>query len=328
MEKNYIYILIRKFFENNLSKEMQLRFRSWLVNDVYQTEKEKAMEDIWENDSSVANHSTLHNLQQMHQRMHKLPATTIFTVKNILIAAAMLVLPFLGAGVAYQLLQRKYNGNKTELVECFVPNGSKKHFVLPDGSEVWLNAGSVLIYPEKFTDDTRTLYLGGEAFFNVKKNPAKPFIVKTQHVAVQALGTAFNVSSYPDSYKTITTLEEGKVRVDSKDGDKKSVTLLPDQQSTYDSKTGFMTKMHVDASRVSRWKEGYLFFQGVSFNEIVKTLERRFNITVNYEDSKYAGRTFTVKFNPDEGLIQVMDVLKEMVVGLQYRMKDNVLYIY
>lgn len=328
MEKNYIYILIRKFFDNSLSKDIQMHFRHWLVGGAYRAEKEKAMEDIWENDSSVANDSTLMHLQEMHRRMYKSPAKTLFTVKNILLVAAMMLLPFLGAVVAYQLMESKYSGNKVELMECFVPNGSKKQFILPDGSAVWLNAGSVLIYPEKFTDDTRTLYLGGEAFFNVVKDPEKPFIVKTQHVAVEALGTAFNVSSYSDSYKTITTLEEGKVKVDVKNGDNKSMTLLPDQQSTYDSKTGFMTKTHVDASHVSRWKEGYLFFQGVSFNEIVKTLERRFNVTVNYEDSKYAGRTFTVKFNPDEGLTQVMDVLKEMVVGLEYSVKDNVIYIY
>lgn len=103
--------------------------------------------------------------------------------------------------------------------------------------------------------------------------------------------------------------------------------LRPDEQVVYNNRLRTVSKEAVDARRVMQWKHGYLIFQGASFDYIVKTIERRFDVTINYETGKFAGRSFTMKFRPEEGLNQVLDILKEMVNGLNYRIKENVIYI-
>ena len=184
-----------------------------------------------------------------------------------------------------------------------------------------------MLYSARFEGNKRSIYLNGEASFKVAKDPDKPFIVKTGHMEVEALGTLFNVEAYSDSKLTIATLEEGKVRVTTDQASDKPIILCPNEQIIYNSQFGIVSREEVDAARVLQWKHGYLTFQGSSFDHIVKTIERRFDVTINYETNKFAERSFTMKFRPDEGLIQVLDILKEMVNGLHYRVKDNVIYI-
>ena len=97
------------------------------------------------------------------------------------------------------------------MAELFVPYGESRQVILPDGSQVWVDAGSLLVYPKDFTDtETRTVYLTGEASFTVRKNTEKPFIVKTTYLDVQALGTVFTVASYPADSCTSTILGRGE----------------------------------------------------------------------------------------------------------------------
>ena len=121
-------------------------------------------------------------------------------------------------------------------------------------------------------------------------------------MTVKALGTVFNLNAYSDQDVTIATLEEGKIQV-------------------------YPCLKQVDAGRVMQWTDGYLIFQTASFDQIVKTIERKFDVTINYETERFAGRSFTMKFNPDEGLKQVLEVMKEMIKGLNYKIKEDKVYI-
>jgi ferric-dicitrate binding protein FerR (iron transport regulator) len=199
--------------------------------------------------------------------------------------------------------------------------------VLPDNSQAWVNAGSMLIYPEKFSGDTRTVYLNGEANFSVAKDPEKPFIVSTNRINIEALGTVFNVQAYLDLPKITATLEEGKIRVETKSEHPQSLILLPNEQITYDHKTQLLVKKTVDARRVAMWKEGYLIFQEASLVEILRALEKRYNIVAQFDSGKYEGRTYTVRFSPEESLQETLDVLKEIIGGFNYKIKENTIYI-
>ena len=106
-----------------------------------------------------------------------------------------------------------------------------------------------------------------------------------------------------------------------------SLILLPNEQIIYNHRLETLALNTVDAGRVMQWTDGYLIFQTASFDQIVKTIERKFDVTINYETERFAGRSFTMKFNPDEGLEQVMEVMKEMIKGLNYKIKDNKVYI-
>ena len=215
MGKRNIHILIEKFFGNDLSPEIQKKFHAWLLDRNFQEEKEKAMVTLWEEKSAVANESTFQELSRLHKRIEAsdrmLHKPIGLYIKRI---AAILLLPLLGAfGTYYYLKKVNPVVEEAQLKECFVANGEQKQVKLPDGTNVWLNSGSLLVYDKHFRGKRRLLFLNGEARFQVAKDPAKPFLVKTAHMTVKALGTVFNLNAYSDQDVTIATLEEGKIQV-------------------------------------------------------------------------------------------------------------------
>ena len=205
--------------------------------------------------------------------------------------------------------------------------GERSHFILPDGTEAWLNSGSSIVYEKNFTGATRSIFLRGEAHFSVAHDASKPFVVKTECIDVTALGTTFNVQSYPDAMKIIATLESGKIKIQSGQNELHSTVILyPNEQLTYDRGTNEFVTRKVDASRNTRWTHGFTIFQGNTVDEVVGTLERRFKISVRYDAARFAGRTFTVRFSPDEDVREVFDILK-VIIGFQYRTEGSVIHI-
>lgn len=327
MGNKYISSLIRKFFENNLPEEIQYKFRNWFVESESSYEKANVMRNIWENSPAEASDKTKEALKKVHKQIasHE-KSRTISLFKRISRIAAILLLPLLSAALTYYFINDKTITQEVELVECFVPYGERKQLFLSDGSEVWLNSGSLLVYAKTFDGETRTLYLNGEANFSVARNPEKPFIVKTESMEIEALGTAFNVLSYPEDEKNITTLESGKIRIITRHESVQAVILSPNEQLIYNKTTKKIEKKKVDAVKYTRWKEGFSTFQSATFEEIIKTAERKFGVTVNYEVNRFAGRTFTVRFLPEEEVDDVLNILKD-IVGFKYRKKGNIIYI-
>jgi ferric-dicitrate binding protein FerR (iron transport regulator) len=324
----YLPTLITKFFESNASEELQYKFRKWFMENRSQSEKQEVMQDIWENHTAANDGQTKAALRKMHKRIraHENSRHPLLFYKRLAVAAAILLLPLLSATLAYNLKRDTVIVRDVELVEYFVPLGERRHIILSDGSEVWVNSGSLLIAEKDFPGATRSLFLNGEANFSVAPDPDKPFIVKTEYMDITALGTTFNVQSYPDAGKTVTTLESGKVRVNTKRTLKPAVILSPNEQLIYDRTTDSLTTRKVTAGKNNRWIEGFMIFQSSSFEEIIQVIERKFQVTVQYDPAKFKGRIFTVRFSPDEDVNQVFDILKD-IGGFRYRMKDHIVSI-
>ena len=146
--------------------------------------------------------------------------------------AAVLVLSFISAWMLASFYFSKEGFGKKELIasrqELFVPPGQRAELTLPDGTKVWLNAGSRLSYSSFFTNE-RKVVLSGEGFFDVAKNESSPFIVSTQAIDIKAVGTRFNVFSYPDGDYTGVYLQEGKVKAYFPSEEAKGIVLLPEQ---------------------------------------------------------------------------------------------------
>lgn len=119
--------------------------------------------------------------------------------------AAIWLIPLLSLGVSYYLYRDARDVRQLAFMERFVPSGKRERITLPDGSEVWLNSGTLLLYPSDFIGDKREIYLVGEGYFKVRKRPEQPFIVRTKAMRVQVLGTEFNLSAYSDQEKITTT---------------------------------------------------------------------------------------------------------------------------
>jgi ferric-dicitrate binding protein FerR (iron transport regulator) len=327
-----IDLLIRNFFENKLSKDIQLQFQRWITGNSFQKEKESTMKELWDESESLADESTIADFHKVMQRIENKEIQVVVPKyalwKRMARIAAIIALPLISSIATLWFTNNKTVNTEPEMVQCYVPNGELKEVKLEDGTSIWINSGSLLIYPKHFTGDKRTLYLSGEAYFTVAKNPDKPFIVKTKDISVRALGTMFNVQSYPEMRQVTTTLEEGKVKVGSFIGGAADEYLLPNEQVVFDVVTSKFNKSIVDASTISNWRQGVLTFQSENMSNIISALERHYNITINYEDGKFKDRRFTVKFQKSENCNQSFEVLNLMIPDFKYTLKGNVAYIH
>ncbi|MBO9154005.1 FecR family protein [Chitinophaga sp. GCM10012297] len=186
------------------------------------------------------------------------------------------------------------------------PKGGQFRITLPDGSKVWLNAASTLRFPNAFAGGEREVQLTGEAYFEVAKNPAMPFKVKVNDMAVQVLGTHFNVMAYPDEPGIRTTLLEGAVKVQHGES---AVQLEPGQQANLSLSGKMTTKNDVDVEEVVAWKNGYFHFNRESLQGVMRQIGRWYDAEIAYE-GEIAPRQFGGKIERSSSVTEVMKILE------------------
>ncbi|MDR1499709.1 MAG: FecR domain-containing protein [Tannerellaceae bacterium] len=329
MSKKYVKVLIKEFADGDLPDDVKDSFGAWLTDGNDCDGKRDAMEEYWEGLGHTAGDDAKDDLKEVWKRIngYKGGSYRMPVYKKALIIAAAVMLPLLTALLTYNVVDKSRPSAGVDLVEYFVPNGERRHIILPDGTEVWINSGSLLITQKDFNTGGRTLFLNGEASFNVARDEKRPFTVRTEDMDITALGTIFNIRSYPDGVTSVATLESGKVKINTKHAPVQSVVILsPNEQLIYDRGTDILTTRKVIASKSARWTEGFMVFQGNSFEDIITVVERRFRTTIHYDPAPFKGRIFTVRFAPDESLTQVMDILKD-IGGFKYTLSGNHIYI-
>jgi ferric-dicitrate binding protein FerR (iron transport regulator) len=207
--------------------------------------------------------------------------------------------------------------------QLVVPYGKRSKIILPDGTRVWLNSGSTLAFPSSFTGDTRTVHLSGEAYIEVAPDRDTPFYVNMPDFKVKVYGTKFNVSSYPDMQPSVV-LVEGRVGLQSPDT--REVFLSPHEQAVLTG-NGFDTK-HVNVYPFISWKDGYLMFDDTPVTEVLKQIERYYNLSFDYDDHVNLGElTCSGKIILSENLDNVLTALT-LITSTKYRMEDQMIYIY
>ena len=230
------------------------------------------------------------------------------------------------------VLNYQKENNSTELVYNIltIPNGKKFQVVLSDGTTVYLNAGSSFKYPENFIDsENRQVYLlKGEAYFEVAKDVKHPFVVNTNAVNVRVLGTEFNISSYPEDASISTVLIEGAVSIY---GNKKiynkaaSLKLKPGYKASWNKIKKDVTVEEVDIKIYTGWKDGELIFKNTQFKNIIKKLERHFNVSITSNNAKLNEEYFDAKFDI-ETIDQVLNAFNKSI-KIQYTIEDNQIII-
>ncbi len=208
-----------------------------------------------------------------------------------------------------------------------VPYGRKFELSLTDGTVVHVNAGSSLKYPVKFIDGLdRDVYLEGEAYFEVAHRSDQPFKVHMGGVGVEVLGTQFNATAFPENAQTDVVLVEGSVKLSAQDsfsnGKGAELLLQPGQMGTYTKNTEQITSQTVITDVYTRWVDGELIFRNLTFGEMLKKLERHFNIPIiSNEDFVNREETFSANFGK-ESIDNVFAYLKE-IYDLEYTIQDN-----
>lgn len=210
------------------------------------------------------------------------------------------------------------------------PRGRQFHMVLPDGTQVWLNAATSVRYPVAFTGNERIVEVTGEAYFDVAQDKSKPFSVRFLSSAeggrqgiVQALGTAFNVCAYHDDPAAKITLLEGKVRVSPSPAGNRNEILTPGQQAAIfygKSQNAGMTVQTADTGRVMAWKNGMLNLHNMGLAEVMKQISRWYNIDVVYEGN-IPEITFWGEISRSENLSTVLSFMAES--GVKFIIEDG-----
>lgn len=215
------------------------------------------------------------------------------------------------------------NDDKDEIAmqTITVPAGQRVNLELPDGSNVWLNAGTVMQYPASFMKNKREITLDGEAYFEVAHNEKSPFIVHTHAMDVEVLGTEFNVEAYKRRKVFETSLIQGKVRIKSPSDEKTFLVLSPNYKTSLKDNKLVVSK--IEDYNVYRWREGLYCFKNKPFIEILENLERYYDLRIVLEKQSIAKIVLTGKFRISDGLDYALRVLQQDVAFTYYRNEEN-----
>ena len=208
------------------------------------------------------------------------------------------------------------------------PLGSKTKLYLPDGTLVWLNAGSRMTYSQGFGVDNRKEELEGEGYFEVKRNEKIPFFVKTKDLQLQVLGTKFNFRDYPEDHEVVVSLLEGKVGLNNLLREEKEAVLSPDERAVLNKANGLLTVESVTASNASQWTDGYLFFDEELLPDIAKELERSYNVKIHIaNDSLKTFRFYGNFVRREQNIQEVLEALAS-TEKMQYKIEERNITIY
>ncbi|MDR1524440.1 MAG: FecR domain-containing protein [Tannerella sp.] len=207
---------------------------------------------------------------------------------------------------------------KTEFNRLVVPYGKRSSLILEDGTHLWVNAGTSVVYPASFDDDRREIYVDGEAYLEVVKDNKRPFLVKTSDMQIKVLGTSFNVNAYKSDNSGAVVLVNGSVKVNTNDGSD-PYTLQPNDMFTL--LDGNVKIRQVDASTFVSWVHGIYIFDNESIKDIVLRLSRYYNVKISV-DEQSAGLLCSGKLRLKDDIIDVLNVIRS-AAPVKYETDEN-----
>lgn len=278
---------------------------SGLGNEVNPGTKEKEIERIW----------TI--IRQLNQKDRK----KIF-YRNFIKYAAAIVFLIVFSGTLGYFISDLTQQSKTEFTEIIVPKGDRSQVVLPDGSKVQLNSDSHLKVVS-FNSGIRKVLLEGEGFFEVTHDKSRPFVVETNSLQVEVLGTTFNVSSYPEDALVTTYLVSGKVKIHDRNS---QIILNPDEAYSYNKISRESIKMKMTDERYANWTKGVLTIDGETIGELAKKLERRYNVQIIFGDKEVKQHIYTGSIR-DEDLSTVLEAI-EFASSIECQQKGNTITMF
>lgn len=355
---------IEGYYTNKLTQAQAEELSEWLGKDEENRHYLNELGKIWyassqlsskEKDADEAWVEFLDKIESNDirpvRREIRIPLPVLYRV-----AAAILLMGILGMGSLY-IFKPPKEKSEVAYFEALAPKGSRSFITLADGSTVWLNSGTKLRYQSNFGQHSRDLFLEGEAYFEVAKNPDMPFRVKTSDIWITAIGTAFNVKAYNDEGTIETTLEKGEVRLDAVDNTRNKplsspVFLKPNQKAVFiksNSALNVNSTLHkpqistntqavkiktpplsiesmADTKLATSWKDSRWIFKSEKLIELAPILERRYDISVIFRDSILRSYKFTGTLK-EESLEQVLKAMC-LAAPIGYEVNHNQVLFY
>jgi len=303
--------LIAGYLGGNATEYEILKLESWISESDENRKYYNQFKNIWEASLQLpvsTDKALAKVLKQINGRPKGLTFWQLFQrVAAILFIPLLVSILWMGLGKSSKTENSAITYNK--VVAAF---GTFSFLELPDGSKVWLNSGSTLRYPDKFSNDNRLVYLVGEAYFEVHSDEAVPFLVNTPYFTVKATGTKFNVRAEKNFLSPSVTLIEGKVAV-GKPGSTGSNNLIaylqPDQHMTYDTLSGLYKIQTGDTYKHFAWKDGKLVFRNDNISEVARRISLQYNVDIQIKGNEIKQYRYRATFE-NEPLGELLRLLK------------------
>ena len=210
--------------------------------------------------------------------------------------------------LVYECIESPYKKVKYNTLET--PVGGEYKVQLPDGTKVWLNAASKIVYPEVFNDSIRHVIVSGEAYFEVAHNREKPFVVSSGNYDIIVLGTTFNIASYTNDDHSAITLVEGKVKIKTNNPNE-VVYLNPGQQAEYSVINADISVSEVDVKQYTAWKDGMFVFRNETLESIMKKLSRWYDCEFHFDTKEIKAILFTGSLDRYQQLDKILYIISQ-----------------
>lgn len=324
MTQRIIDIANRFLAEKECNKEELAEFKNWLSNPASHSEVERWLLEHWDLSADIDSNTLIEAVFkqiQEYQKVHR--PKSGFSLSRILKVyqkvAAFLLIPLIGLGILYWAGQ--FNKPADQYTETIAPRGQKSQIVLADGTKVWLNSDTKIKYPGHFSKHQRDIYLDGEAFFEVSKNEQQPFVVHTSGLNVKVLGTKFNVKAYADEDQIEASLFEGKINLLMSDLSDEMLEkeVKPGQSFVYSKTDHKLMLNRFPQDEINGWKKNQLIFKDDTFGNLVRKIERWYDVEVVYDEQQFEDRRLTVELYEGERLERLMEIISlALMVNHQY----------
>lgn len=305
--------ILSRYIKGTYSLNDYLKVKEWFRDDNAYKHIEKLISDDWDETDTI---ETLIEIPvtQMYEKVttgiwpHEKEKSKHILFRNtfLRVAAALIIGVFIGV-----LATNDFSEKKPVYYTLRSPQGSVSEMTLPDGTIIFLNAGSQIKYTSEEKANVREVFLDGEAWFDVEKNEEKPFIVHTPFYNVQVLGTQFNVKAYKEEETVATTLEKGSVLVTSSNNFKlkEDIKLKPGGQLIYNKTKNIIQLKTVETRLFTSWKDNELIFIETTFGDLVKLLERRYGVKIAVTDKSILNDHYTGTLK-NETILEILEIIK------------------
>ncbi len=325
MAQQIIDIANRFIAEKECSSEELAELKKWLADTSSQNEVEKWLAENWINTEESESFTLIETIfRQIEEYEGKRNYRTEWSVTRIMRiyqkVAAFLLIPLIASGVLGWFVFQNQSDKLFSVT--FAPRGQKSQITLIDGTKVWLNSDTKIKYPATFSTKQRDVYLEGEAFFEVSKNAHHPFVVHTSKLDVKVLGTKFNVKAYRDEEQIETSLFEGRVNLIVPETGKKKIQeekeLIPGQTLVFNKSENKLQEGKFPKEEIDGWKNNRLIFKDDTFNNLVKKVERWYDVKVVYDEKLFNDRRLTVELFEGERFERLMQIIS-LTLSVDYK---------
>ncbi|THU40233.1 DUF4974 domain-containing protein [Niastella caeni] len=294
MDNENILELMSRVLSGEATPEEQAVLEIAIAQDSYLLARYKLMQQFWNEHETVSPAAVEDALQKVLGQLQLQQSAPVKKIDPRRLwkrgLAAAVVVMALGCTGLWYFTNRNVNTTPDSLLEKQNARGTKSTIVLPDGSKIWLNADSKIKYPASFTGHLREVYLNGEAFFDVAKDPKKPFIIHLNKGTVKVLGTSFNVRAYDNEKLIETSVATGRVAfIPDRSTAKQqpdTIYITPNNKVRYSLSDNQVKVEPTAAAEDKAWTEGKLIFKAITLEEIAIELERNFGKQVIFIDDE------------------------------------------